>query len=81
MEDLIKEIIVKAYQISTKTKADVFVNFSGHVNNLKIFFYKNGWNENIEWDFNIDIYLDIEKDAKTKLQLVLKELEKLERGE
>lgn len=78
MEELIQKITLKAYKISTKTKADVFVDYSGHVNSICIYFYKNGWQEDIEWDFRLDFSLEIEKEAITKLEFTLKQLEKLE---
>lgn len=78
MEELIQKIFLKAHEISTETKADVFVDYLGHVNNLYVWIYKDGWNENSERDFNIDIQLDIEKEAKTKLEFTLKQLEELE---
>lgn len=81
MEELIKEIMSKAYQISTKTKADVFVSYSGHVNSVCVYLYKNGWRESLEWDFRLDFVLEPQKDTIAKLQLVLKELEEIEKGE
>lgn len=81
MEELIQEIILKAYQISTKTKADIFVNYSGHVNNICIYVYKNGWQESLDWDFRLDFVLEQQEEAITKLQFVLKELEKIKKGE
>lgn len=78
MEELIQKIILKAYEISTKSKTDVFVDYSGHVNTICIYYYKNGWQEDDEWDFRLDFSLEIEKEAIAKLQFTLEQLEKLE---
>lgn len=78
MEELTQRIMLKAYQISTQTKADVFIYYAGHVNKFEIFFYRDGWKKDIDWDFKLETYLDNEKEAIIKLQLILKELEKLE---
>lgn len=81
MEELIQEIILKAYKISTETKADVFVDYSGHVNSICIYLYKNGWQQSFDWDFRIDFVLEPQSDAIAKLKLVLQELEKTAKGE
>lgn len=81
MEKLIKEIIFKAYQISTKTKADVFIDYQAHVNWLYVKYYKNGWKSGIEADFDKCIDLRLKSISKTQLESTLKELETLEKGE
>lgn len=81
MEELIQKIILKAYKISTEKKAAVFVAYSGHINSLCIYLYKNGWQENVEWDFKLDFVLEQQNNAIEKLKLILCELEKIEKGD
>lgn len=81
MEKLIEEIMVKAYWISTKTKADVFINYQAHVNWLYVKYYKNGWKSGIDADFDKCINLKLKSISKTELESVLTELDYLEKGE
>lgn len=39
----ILEIMLYAYKISTRTKADVFVRYSPHVQGIDVDIYLNGW--------------------------------------
>ena len=81
MGELIQEIILKAYKISTTTKADVFINYQAHVNWLCVQYYKNGWKSGIDADFNKCIKLKLKSISKTELKSVLTELDNLEKGE
>ena len=83
MEELISKIVLKAYKISTKTKADVFVDYSGHINSFSISIYKNGWNEKQKPDYKKDLYMRLYKDIEIENELedILKILMNLEKGE
>lgn len=77
MEELIQEIILKAYKISSTTDNKIFVNYSGHVNWLDVFYYEDNTFENFR--YNKTIYLDRNKEmAIEELKEVKKQLEKLE---
>lgn len=77
---LISKIIIKAYEISTSTKHDVFVNYFGNTNNLWVDIYKNGWvykqGERKSMDISIKSIT-----ALDELKKVLEDLKEYERGE
>ena len=67
-----------AYELSTETKADVFINYHPHVNYLGFSIYKNGWNSDAEPDIQeITMHISLKNLDKTikVLQEVRKELE------
>ena len=43
MKKLLCEVLSKCYEISTNTEADVFFDYSPHVNSFSVFVYRNGW--------------------------------------
>lgn len=48
----LQEIISLCYEISTKTKADVFLNYSPHIAAVLISYHPNGWNSEIDdWEY------------------------------
>lgn len=77
-EFLISKIIIKAYEISTSTKHDVFVNYFGNINNLWVDIYKNGWvyKQGEIKSMNISIKSITALDELKKVLEVLKEYEK-----
>ena len=77
MEELLQKIILKAYEVNKNTKHTIFVCFYGHVNQIEIYIYLNGWKPNKKIDINLGTYLD-EKNANIELQGILEKLEKLE---
>ena len=81
MEHLIKEIMAKAIEITMNTETDIFIDYSGHVNTLYVFYYKNGWKSGIEEDFDMKINLNFKTSAEQSLKIILEELKKLEEGE
>ena len=64
---LILEIEELALNISTQTEHDVIFNYSGHVQNIDIRYYKNGWKEDKKGIKISDIYLDINEDSEKEL--------------
>lgn len=44
------QVVGMAYELSTKTKADVFVEYYPHVSYISCQIYKNGWVEDAEPD-------------------------------
>lgn len=77
---LISDIQILSIQVSTTTKADVFLNYSGHVNLLEISCYKDGWNKDNEEQakyYYKDLYMNIYSD-KTILRELIKSKETLE---
>ena len=47
-------------EISKNTKADVFINYSGHVDSLDIRVFYSGWSEGRSADYKKYIYLNTE---------------------
>ena len=54
---LVLDIMQLGVEISKNTKTDVFVNYAGHVDQLSIRIYEDGW-ENSNEHYDRDIYLD-----------------------
>lgn len=77
MEKLLQKIISKAYEINENTKHTVFVYFYGHVDQIEIYIYLNGWIADEDEDIYLKTYLD-KKNANIELQEILEKLEKLE---
>lgn len=78
MEELIQKIMLKAYQLSTQTKADVFIDYQAHVNHLNITYYIDGWRADREKVVRKYIDLKLGKFSIRDLEDTLKELEALE---
>ena len=55
---LVLDIMQLAVEISKNTKADVFVNYSGHVDCFDVRIYDCGWTEGCVCDYRNSIYLD-----------------------
>jgi len=45
MKTTIGDILNAANEVTNKTVADVFVNYSGHIKQLKVFVYEDGWTD------------------------------------
>ena len=68
MEEKIKRIIALALQLNpsrtqqevTGSKPTVFVDFYGHVGQVEVRVYKNGWKPYADWDFCVSF--DAEED-------------------
>lgn len=79
---LVLDIMRLGVEISKNTKTDVFVEYSGHVDQLRVLIYKGGW----EWEkdkehYSRDVYLDIklgcsEEDIIKSLEEIYAELSK-----
>ena len=54
---LVLDIMKLAVEISKNTEADVFVDYSGHVDQLSVRIYKGGWEKGKE-HYRKDIYLN-----------------------
>ena len=84
-----REYLVKimgiSYDLSTKTKHDIFCNYSGHTNQIDIDIHLNGWRENKDLDVKKCIYLDTEhggwqEKPEKELSEILKYLKSLLKG-
>lgn len=80
MEKLLQKIMLKAYEVNKNTKHTVCVYFYGHVNQIEIYIYLNGWIADKDEDIKRDVYLDERTDNK-ELQEILEKLEGLEMKE
>lgn len=79
MEELLQKIIIKAYEVSKNTKHDVFVDFAGHVNSLRVYVCLDGYEEHKSFDTTMETYLHLNKEVVLEnLQNILKNLEELE---
>lgn len=45
IQDKLMKIISLCYEISNKTDADVFFNYSPHVNYITVYYYENGYHD------------------------------------
>lgn len=75
VKELLQEIMWKVYKISSTTKADVFLDYHGHVNFFVLSYYKNGFDKNKDCTyiaFNSEVTVE-------NLEKALQELEKLEK--
>ena len=84
MEDkikkLISKIIEKAYEISTQTEHDVFIEYFGHANSLFIEICKNGWVYEQGEREHMDISIK-SATALNELEEVIEKLKEYEKGE
>ena len=55
---LVLDIMQLGVEISKNTKADVFINYSGHVDSLDIMIFHGGWSDGRSADYKKDIYLN-----------------------
>ena len=68
-------IIGMAYEISQRTKADVFIDYSGHVNYMGYQIYKDGWKEYGEPDYK-GYVMEITSENLDQLIKLLQEVNK-----
>jgi hypothetical protein len=75
---LIGDITSLAVLITQNTKADVFIEYSAHVNKISIKFHPNGWEDKASKPITLDVYLgsqwDKEEDVIKRLQGTKKQL-------
>lgn len=64
MNEKILKILGLCFQAKAKG-IDVFLNYSSHVQVVRIYTCENGWYKNYEYDKHFDFYLD-EEDAENK---------------
>jgi len=74
IKKLLKDIFLDAYLVSNYSKADVFVDYSGHVDSLSVHSYKDGWKADTERDFESTVYLSL--NDKNSVLKSLKEIHK-----
>ena len=66
-------ILGMAYEISTETKADVFVYYFPHTKSIDIHVFKDGWHAEADADFRWDTY----NATKQELNEIIEKLQKL----
>ena len=76
---LVLDIMQLAVEISENTKADVFVEYSGHVDQLSVRIYKGGWEKGKDEELYKNIYLNAngyrtEEDIIASLEEIYAEL-------
>lgn len=77
MEELLQKLIAKVYELNNTTKHHFFLDFSGHVNAVSVYYYKDGWNIEKECVYfqPMSLYLDNENSAKNDIENLLQELD------
>ena len=75
---LVLDIMRLGVEISQNTTTDVFVEYSGHVDQLSVRIYESGWEKDKE-HYSRDVYLDIklgcsEEDIIKSLEEIYAEL-------
>ncbi len=62
---LVLDIMRLGVEISKNTKADVFVNYSGHVDSLDIWFFYSGWSDGRSGDYKkVFIWIQLNTEPK-----------------
>ena len=80
MEDLLQELILKVYRLNKTTKHHLFLNYSGHVDLIDVYYYKDGWTEEKNSTYFVPISLDRET-AEAEIKELLKKLDELKEGD
>lgn len=78
---LVLDIMRLGVEISKNTKSDVFVDYSGHVDQLSVRIYKGGWEKDKE-HYSRNVYLNetehrTEEDIIDVLEEIYAELENI----
>jgi hypothetical protein len=77
VKKLIGEITELAYEITNKTKHDVLVRYSGHVNKIEVDIYMDGYsNEKFSIGL-LNLYINSEGRPISKLKQTKRKLKKL----
>lgn len=77
VKKLIGEIAELAAEVTSKTKHDVFVKYSGHVNAMTVEYYENGYSSLKNSISLLDLYMRVERKPLLKLKQVKRKLKKL----
>lgn len=70
MYNLLCEVLNMCYEISTKTEADVFFEYSPHVDAYMVYCYRDGWQPDVPFEW-------IEQQASVKPMNLKITIEKL----
>lgn len=77
VKKLIGEITELAVEVNNKTKHDVFVDYSGHVNSINVNYHENGYYSGTPQIHILNLYMDHEKEQISKLKQAKRKLKKL----
>jgi hypothetical protein len=77
VKKLIGEITELAYEVNNKTKHDVFVTYSGHVNCIEVNYHVNGYYSGTPQTEIVNLYMDHEKEHISRLKQAKRKLKKL----
>ena len=80
MEELLQKLILKVYQLNKTTKHHLFLEYSGHVDLITIYYYKNGWSEDKTIMYFGNVYLDKETEER-EIKELFNKLDELEKGD
>lgn len=75
--ELILKIIERVLEINSKERNTIFINYSGHVNELDIRIHKKGWKTYQDPDYSKDVYMNNKTSEQIQEELleILKELD------
>lgn len=77
VKKLIGEITELAYEITNKTKHDVFVRYSGHINGIAIDLHINGYSDENPSIELLNLYINSKEKTISKLKQAKRKLKKL----
>ena len=77
VKKLIGEITELAFEITNKTKHDVFVRYEGHVNAIIISYHNSGYYGGSNEIEILNLYMDSQKNHISKLKQAKRKLKKL----
>jgi len=77
VKKLIGEITKLAFEVTNKTKHDVFVSYHGHVNCIEVNYHVNGYYSGSPQINIVNLYMDSEKEHISKLKQAKRKLKKL----
>lgn len=81
IKELLKTIMGLAFEVNSRNKNTIFINFEGHVEVIQVIIYENGWSKDAEITEMHSIYLSgmLGENAKEELEKVIEKLKELTR--
>lgn len=77
VKKLIGEISELAYEVTNKTKHDVFVDYKAHVNSIQVQVHINGWENSKEPETILNLSMNWQPKIIKKLKQTKRKLKKL----
>ncbi len=77
----ILKITKLSLDVNSTRKNTVFINFSGHINQLSVEFYTTGWEYKAQDFFRSDVDLDSKRESLKELDKIIRKFEDIKNGE